>query len=418
MSPTGRTLDVLLHGQLVGQISLDRAGEGTFKYLPDTVKEHWAEPLLSCSMPVGPEPFNSVLTRNWFSGLLPEGDQRAAAARAAGVPSHDDFLLLEKIGWECAGAVAVGPAGFAPEQEASLQLVSHEELASMLDRLPQWPVQDAGEVRSSLGGFQSKLLLTRVGEGWALPLQGAISTHLVKPEKTEYQGMAAAEAWAMTLAGAATPAAAVSMMGNPEDVPALLVTRFDRTGTKDGVRRLHQEDGCQMLGSPPHAKYASDSAVNSDGSRAVRPSLHKIAGAVSRYSNDPRVQLLTLLRQVTVNIAVGNAGAHAKNYSLMLGPVGCSVSPMYDVVPTMHFLPQTDSAGLWVNGNSTMNRIFADDIAEEGASWGIPRRLASATVKATLERLGASIQSASDAFPSVPDDIPAMVAVRIARMQP
>jgi serine/threonine-protein kinase HipA len=37
--------------------------------------------------------------------------------------------------------------------------------------------------------------------------------------------------------------------------PVLLVKRFDRQLTEEGVERLHVIDGCQMLDLPPTYKY-------------------------------------------------------------------------------------------------------------------------------------------------------------------
>lgn len=39
------------------------------------------------------------------------------------------------------------------------------------------------------------------------------------------------------------------------------------------------------------------------------------------------------VRQLAINVFLGNADAHAKNYSLLLRPDDIALSPMYDVVP-------------------------------------------------------------------------------------
>lgn len=40
------------------------------------------------------------------------------------------------------------------------------------------------------------------------------------------------------------------------------------------------------------------------------------------------------IAQLALNVSVGNADAHAKNYSLMFSPDGIRLSPMYDVLTT------------------------------------------------------------------------------------
>lgn len=39
------------------------------------------------------------------------------------------------------------------------------------------------------------------------------------------------------------------------------------------------------------------------------------------------------IEQLAFNVMLGNADAHAKNYSVMLRPSGIEMSPMYDIVP-------------------------------------------------------------------------------------
>src|SRR5450759_4891492 len=58
--------------------------------------------------------WSAQLTRNWFDGLLPEGDRRTRLAARFGLRSEDTFGLLAEIGWECAGAVAVLPEDRSP----------------------------------------------------------------------------------------------------------------------------------------------------------------------------------------------------------------------------------------------------------------------------------------------------------------
>ena len=53
----------------------------------------------------------------------------------------------------------------------------------------------------SLGGARSKLILAWFDGAWRQPIDGAPSTHILKPEPPRLPELAAAEAWALRLAG-------------------------------------------------------------------------------------------------------------------------------------------------------------------------------------------------------------------------
>jgi serine/threonine-protein kinase HipA len=114
------------------------------------------------------------LTRNWFDGLLPEGDRRARLAARFSLRSDDTFGPLGEIGWECAGAVAVLPEGQLPSS-GRYEPVDNAGVAERLDALPSIDLDPDDAIRMSLGGTQDKLLLARIAQGWALPIDGAPS---------------------------------------------------------------------------------------------------------------------------------------------------------------------------------------------------------------------------------------------------
>ena len=105
--------------------------------------------------------------------------------------------------------------------------------------------------------MQEKLLLARDDAGWQLPLEGAPSTHILKPEPARFPGLVVGEAWALATAAAVTPAAVATVRLVADHRPALVVTRYDRVGSATGLRRRHQEDLCRVLGLPPKANHAA-----------------------------------------------------------------------------------------------------------------------------------------------------------------
>ena len=148
---------------------------------------------LAAGAQVDASPWPADFTRSWFENLLPEEEPRARIAARFGLRSDDTWGLLARIGWECAGAVSVLPPGFTPKSGSYRSLTS-EEMWDRIDALPARPYDSDAAIRMSLGGGQSKILLARLDDRWHLPLDGAPSTHILKPEPAYYPGLAIAEA--------------------------------------------------------------------------------------------------------------------------------------------------------------------------------------------------------------------------------
>jgi serine/threonine-protein kinase HipA len=155
------------------------------------------------------------------------------------------------IGNICAGAAAGAPgstsgAHWKPvEREADLERI--------LTELPSKPflVGEDG-VSMSLAGVQTKLGVAVDSSGRiCIPVDGAPSTHILKPDADRPFGSVHNEALCLVLAGLCglnVPAVTTGRAGQPQ---YLLVTRYDRIEQNGRWRRLHQEDFCQALGKPP-----------------------------------------------------------------------------------------------------------------------------------------------------------------------
>lgn len=118
----------------------------------------------------------------FFDGLLPEGEIRRMIAHDFGLDERDVFGLLEALGRDCAGALVLLPEGEQPLVQGLPEPVSEEEVARRLRELRFHPLGVDQRVRVSLAGMQEKLLLARrTAGGWGLPVDGAPSTHILKP---------------------------------------------------------------------------------------------------------------------------------------------------------------------------------------------------------------------------------------------
>jgi serine/threonine-protein kinase HipA len=109
-----------------------------------------------------------------------------------------------------------------------------------------------------------------------------------------------------------------------------------------------------------------------------------------------------LLRRTAFNMAVGNADAHAKNFSILhdRDDPAISLSPLYDALSTIA-LELTGTAGQpmqadthlgqRVGGQADIRKVTAASIVDEAVTWGVRRRTAEAVVAETLDHVLAAI---------------------------
>lgn len=361
---------------------------------------------LPLGSPIGPRDMRGL---DFFENMLPEGPALARMATLAGTRPVDTYGILSAFGRDCAGAVMLLPDGehlgagdgngYAPMISGDLRRV----IAS-LDAAPLAAAPERG-FRPSLAGFQRKALLGRAADGtWQLPCGDAPSTWILKPDGPH--PMAANEATCLRLAGACGLDVPETELLDVAGLPVLAVRRYDRTAPPPGgfPARVHQEDGCQATATPPGMKYEEQGG----------PALRDFAGVLRDLAAPADVT--DLLRRTTFNMAVGNADAHAKNFSVLHHADGSPIrlAPLYDVLSTIA-LELTDAAGApmpadtrlgqRVGGVADIRKVTAASLVDEAATWGIRRRTASAVVSETLDRV-------LDVVPAVSGDQRVLAAVR------
>jgi serine/threonine-protein kinase HipA len=347
---------------------------------------------LSLSLPISREPVVDGKRRAdnivsaFIEGLLPEGNVRRHLATEARVPVTDTMGLLRKVGAECAGAIQILPDGLEPSG-GHVRRLSDDEVTRVVADLPTYHLPDGTTPQASLAGIQDKVLLVLLPDGsWGWPEAGASSTHIIKPEPlgSALPHLIQTENWALHVAHHAQVAAAESTIARFEERNAIIVTRYDRT--RSGVR-LHQEDFCQALGLDPQAKYESTAEFERNGSR-----LRRLARAAAARSKDPDAFRIALLEAVTFNVVIGNGDAHSKNYSVLIDRAGgVSLAPLYDAAPVMHLDSRYKGTGHVINGKTNIDGIDVEDLACEGATWGMSTRRARGAAEATMERVHESV---------------------------
>ncbi len=402
-----KRLDVHLHGKLIGHIAETRSG-AKFEYIPEVAEAYPGRPVLSLALPAKKRAFGEGKTRNWFEGLLPEGQRRDGICRQLGIAPHDWLSLLSQIGWECAGAVQVLPEAETGKHAGSYAKLNAQELAKRLSAIPiQQATASADSFRMSLGGYQDKLCVAmppldqsmRMSgiKDVALPQGTAASTHILKPEPAAYPGLAESEAWAMTIAGQAARCSKVALLTLENAPQTLVVERYDRRrGSHGKVLRLHQEDACQALNLPIERKYASEHEQKGDD-----PTYKGITDLLSRFSPAPAAELEELLRQLTVNMVLGNWDAHAKNTSLLYEePMNPRIAPMYDVVPIAEVEPRTKLLSMRVNGTLDPQAVDGKALVAEALSWGLRKDDAQGVILGSIKALESCMAEAARHFPN------------------
>ncbi len=374
------------------RISLEWRAEGI---------ERWGlgQAVFSVAIPIGsPTGPRDMRGLDFFENMLPEGPALIRMAALAGVRPVDTYGILQAFGRDCAGAMMVLPDGERPGGDGNngYSTMTSGDLRRVISALDTAPLGAAPErgFRPSLAGFQRKALLGRAADGtWQRPYGDAPSTWILKPDGPH--PMAANEATCLRLAAMCGLPVPETELLDVAGLPVLAVKRYDRQDAPVGQipARVHQEDGCQATGVPPGLKYEEQGG----------PALRDLV-AVLRNFGDPR-DVTNLLRRTAFNMAVGNADAHAKNFSVLHDPdsPAISLAPLYDVLSTIA-LKITVSAGEQVRadahlgqrvgGQTDVRKVTAANLIDEASTWGIRRRAAAAVVTETLDRVLSSIPAA------------------------
>lgn len=348
-------------------------------------------PVLSCSLPVRSARTDASA---WARGLLPEGQHLAQLAAAADIVASDTFGMLARYGRDIAGAFEIAAEAdqsdtLAPRYEQYLP----DELDSEIASLVTHPLAIHDDSELSLAGLQDKMVAVRIDDGWARPVHGYPSTHILKVDPPQHPGIVDAEAACLRLARALNLTSIEverCRLGNRE---TLIVSRFDRAQLDDGsVGRLHQEDLLQALGVDPSAR-GGRSKYQQAGTPGP-PSWWHAADLIDSYAKDATDQLHQLVRIVTYITATANADCHAKNIAFLLEDGRIRLAPLYDTVPTALWPELRDTASMTVADVAPMYAITVEDIASEARRWGMPIDDARAAVTDLLEELLEFVQVA------------------------
>lgn len=330
----------------------------------------------------------------WFSHLLPEGQLRQAASNAAGIDPRSELRLLGVLGSDdLPGAIRVLPVG--EDGEISVPEVDDarddDEVAD--------PV-----LKFSLAGLQMKFSVVRSEKGLTIPVVGETGDLILKlPDpRPGYQGVPEAEFAAMRLARAAEmdvpevyllDARGVDRLGPWAEMAAGLSFAIERYDRLPHGQRIHAEEFAQILdvsANKPRVKYLKANF------ETIANIAAKLAGPVAVYE---------VIDRIVLNVLIGNGDAHLKNWSVVY-PDGqnARLSPLYDVVPTVLFIP-SDDLGLNLNGSKSFSAVTPASFRRLGDVTGIGAMRAEDRARSAVERIRDSWHVISESLSDAQIDV-------------
>jgi serine/threonine-protein kinase HipA len=297
----------------------------------------------------------------YFANLLPEGwILQTVASRLK--TSRDDLLsLLVAVGGDTIGDVWVSwdKNPKATQRESwSLADSTFDDILTEQYGDPLKPIEWV-----SIPGVQAKVSANRITlPGRLKNAPEAIIKINLDPKKLPH--LIENEQFFMTLAkSCGLPTPRTRIIHDAAGAAGLWIERFDRSG--DG-NRIHQEDGCQILGIYPAEKYNTSA-------RAIGYGIKQVCRTWAK-------EILHFIELYAFSILIGNGDLHAKNVSVLESPQGLlRLSPAYDLLSTLPY--KDDRMALKLNGRDA--NFKGRYLLEFGESLGVP----SAATRFRLEKL-------------------------------
>lgn len=217
-------------------------------------------------------------------------------------------------------------------------------------------------------GVQKKLSLHLTEEiDPRLTLVNYPTGYILKPQANEYAALPELEYLNMQMAsacGIATVPFALIRMASHDERFAYITKRIDRISQNNTTQMLAMEDFCQLDGRLTEDKY--------------RGSYERCAKIISKYSQQPGLDLSELFLRIVFSYVVGNSDMHLKNFSLIETTVGSSryvLSAAYDMLSTNIVIPaDREQFALTMNGKK--QNIRRKDFLVFAETIGIPARSA------------------------------------------
>ena len=235
--------------------------------------------------------------------------------------------------------------------------------------------------------------------GLTLPAHGSAGNVIAKLQdgRRGFEGVPEAEFSALELARASgidtvsARLASISEIAGIDDWVAqsrsssvLIVDRFDR---QPDDTRIHMEELAQIMNIPTakeDAKYRYANFETIGNYVAALAGLEQIGEVIDR---------------IVLNVLIGNGDAHLKNWAFRyIDGQNPSLSPLYDVVPTVLYLPK-DNLGLNLNGTKAFQAVELSSFDELGRRTGFGVSEARSQARSAVARVRANWRILAETLP-------------------
>lgn len=404
-------LRVHLNNRFVGFVLKEPGGAISFSYDESWLGWEHAMPV-SLSLPLREDAYRGEPVTAVFENLLPDSDAlRRRVAENVGARGTDAYSLLAAIGRDCVGALQfiADSADDVADSTATIEgdAVDDEAIEQLLGGLAQAPLglNRDDDFRISIAGAQEKTALLWYDGRWLKPRGTTATTHIFKtqigalPNGIDLSHSVENEYYCLKLIaafGLPVNKAEIKTFGNTN---TLVIERFDRHWTKDArLLRLPQEDCCQALSVLPTRKYQSEGG----------PGMVQILDLL-KGSDTPAEDQKTFLQAQLLSWLIGATDAHAKNFSIYLGPGGSfHLTPLYDVLtaqPSLdaHQIQRRQMKLAMSVGNKRHYRIGeiqGRHFIQTGEEAGLPKSL----VRSAIEEVA---DNTEDAMKRLESELPA-----------
>jgi serine/threonine-protein kinase HipA len=356
-----RELVAMLGDVPVGRASRDASGRLRFVYEDGWRQAADAYPL-SLSMPLAVKEHPHDVIEPFLQGLLPDNTFVLESwGRQFQVSPRNAFALLAHVGEDCAGAVQLVPPERVEARRSrttdGIEWLKEKQIAERLRALRADPAATrlAGDTgHFSLAGAQAKTALLREKGRWGVPSGRIPTTHILKPAAGHLAHFIENEHLCLQLAAALGFPTAQSRIMHFDGEPAIVLERYDRARTARGWVRVHQEDLCQALPVRPARKYQNEGG----------PGAREIVELLRLNSTSAGDDVATFADALAFNWLIAGTDAHAKNYSLLLGPGRVRLAPIYDVasiLPYPQFQPRRSKLAMKIGSHYRLQEIARRD---------------------------------------------------------
>ncbi|MDY0100940.1 MAG: HipA domain-containing protein [Bacilli bacterium] len=347
-----KILKVYLEKEYIGEL-IEKDGQRLrFVYDLDAKSD------ISLRMPRSTQTHYHKATYAFFENLLPEGNILELIARGKGVSQNNPFSLLSVIGEDCAGAIHLHQyVPLIPEKLP--EYISKTELNQIISGKNNARFIYQKGNRTSLAGARDKTTVIIKDDKFYAPNFFYPSTHIIKFDNHHFANILHNELFCTLLANSLGLSTSKMELITENDVPYLLIERFDRAKNPNEIRRLHQEDFCQLLSVSSKNKYQKEGG----------PCFRSVIKTINEFSYRVASDTLMIAKILVFNVLIGNCDYHGKNLSLL--HTTRSLTPFYDLVSTVIYEHISTNMAMSINKKYEVNDINKQDITNEFNKWGI-----------------------------------------------